>query len=276
MHEMRSKMAGGGVSPETPVARKPRRAAGAGTSLTKIPVKRVESRLTNQRGEDRIPVLLENISVTFRRRKRIARVINLSSGGAMIECDIEPRIGEAVSMELGEKNRGQCVVRWVRGSRIGLEFQGYSLLLGRSENGNFVFRRCDDGEAGEPDRAPRQSLVWGGTLHANFEASPVRVHNLSSGGAMLQSDRILPERTEVLLDLAGAGMLNAKVCWCEDGQIGIAFDGEFDISTLSVCTPEPPQPGTVWAKPLYLEDELSPTSPWAARWEKLTLKSLGW
>jgi PilZ domain len=275
MHDFRSKLTGG-AAPASPVARKGKPSE-RGTSLTKVPVRRTESRLTNQRTEDRIPVLLENVTILHRRRKRIARVINLSSGGGMIECDIEPRIGEGIEIELTENNRGKCVVRWIRGNRIGVEFEGYSLLLGRAENGSFVFRRCDEeDQAKEPERAQRQSLVWGGTLHANFESIPVRVHNLSPGGAMIQCNKVLEPGTDVLLDLAGAGMLNARVRWCEDGQIGIGFNGEFDVDTLSVCTPEPPAPGTVWAKPQYLEDELSPTSPWAARWEKLTLRDLGY
>jgi hypothetical protein len=277
MHEIRSIVTGEVVRPDTPVARKRRKAEPAGSSLAKIPVRREAPRTTNQRSEDRIPVLLDNITIVFRRRKRSARVVNLSSNGAMIECDIEARIGETIALELAEGNRGDSIVRWVRDSRMGIEFQGYSLLLGRSEDGNFVFRRCDDGaEESEPQRAPRQSLVWGGILHAKFESSEVRVHNVSSGGAMLQCDRVFDEGTDVLLELTGAGMLNAKVRWCEDGQIGISFDQEFDLATLSVCTPEPPQPGTVWMKPQYLEDELSPDSPWAARWEKLTLRDLGY
>ena len=275
MHEIRSKMGAGGARAEGPVASKANRADGASKSLSKVSVKRAEPRTTNQRSEDRIPVLLENVNITFRRKKRYARIINLSSSGGMIECDIEPRIGEAVSIELAPDNRGASIVRWVKGNRIGLEFQGYSLQLGRAQNGNFVFRRCDEAQA-TSERDKRQSMVWGGTLHANFESTPVRVHNLSSGGAMLTCDRILPEGQEVLLDLAGAGMLNGKVRWCEDGQIGVAFDGEFDVETLSVVTPEPAKPGTVWAKPEYLQDELSPTSPWAARWEKLSLRDLGW
>ena len=277
MHQIRSILSGEG-SAATPIAAKRGRSQpSAGASLTAIPVKREESRLTNHRAEDRQSGVIDSTRIHFRRRSYEARVINVSSHGAMVECAMELHIGDRIEIELAEGERGACVVRWLRDGRIGLEFSGYSMLLGRSEAGDFVFRRSDC-EHGQSERAPRQALVWMGTLHAQSGSFPVRLHNVSAGGAMIDAAEApaLDEGADVTLDLSGVGMLAAKICWAEAGQIGLRFDGEFDPSVLSNCAraAQPAPEGTRWLKPAYLETELSPDSPWAARWETLKPEDL--
>lgn len=273
MHSIRSILSGDQPQ-STPVASKRGRSRPSlGASLTAIPVKREESRLTNHRAEDRQSGVIDSTRIHFRRRAYDARVINVSSHGAMIDCAIEPHIGDRLDIELAEGERGACVVRWLREGRIGLEFAGYSLLLGRSESGDFVFRRSDAVEEAPPERAPRQTLVWMGNLHSEQGSFPVRLHNVSAGGAMVDAaeGHALAEDAEVMLDLSGVGMLKARVRWSADGRLGLGFDGEFDPAMLSGCAraAQPAPEGTTWLKPAYLETELSPDSPWAARWETL-------
>lgn len=274
MHELRSAiLSGAGVARATPVA--PKRRLGHGSSLVGIPVRREESRLTNQRREDRLPGVIGSAVLTFRRRKHEARVVNLSSTGMMAECAIEPRIGERLGLDLGEAGRGKCVVRWIRGSRLGLEFDGFSLRLGRSDSGDFVFQRHED-DRPKQARAPRQALAWPASIHAGGETTAVRIRNISPAGALLESERDLPAETAVMLDLSGAGMVTGTVRWCEDGHIGVKFDRDFDLRALSACAQETGETThATWLKPEYLETELEPDSPWAARWEKLTLADLG-
>ena len=278
MHSIRSILSGDQHQP-TPVAAKRRGSRSSlGTSLTAIPVRREESRLTNHRGEDRQSGVIDSTRIHFRRRCYDARVINVSSHGAMVECAVEPHIGDRVEIELAQDERGECVVRWLRDGRIGLEFAGYSLLLGRSESGDFVFRRSEAGQQKQAERAPRQALVWMGNLHTDSGTFPVRLHNVSAGGAMIDAadGQDLPEGAEVMLDLSGVGTLPARVRWSADGRLGLGFEGEFDPAILSNCAraAQPTPEGPSWLKPAYLETELSPDSPWAARWETLKPEDL--
>lgn len=275
MHEFRSTiLSGAATGPVTPIKGKSRQ--GSGSSLVGISVRREESRLTNQRREDRLPGVVACAILTFRRRKYEARVINLSSTGAMLECDIEPRIGEKVAIDLGDGSAGKCAVRWLRGSRIGVEFDGFGLMLGRSENGDFVI--SPDRKRKESPRPPREALVWSAEIHADGLAVPARLRNISSRGALLESQRAIAPETKVLIDLHGAGMVPGVARWYEDGHVGVQFDREFDIRALSACIQAETGknlPKANWLKPEYLETELDPNSPWAARWDWLTPSELG-
>src|SRR5688500_20280896 len=99
MHEIRSSILSSDEK-STPIAQKtkPKREGGGLGGLTKIAIRREEARVTNQRSEDRLRDRVEQSTIWFRRRRHEARVVNVSSRGAMIECDIEPHIGEATDI----------------------------------------------------------------------------------------------------------------------------------------------------------------------------------
>ncbi|HEX8449320.1 MAG TPA: hypothetical protein VF652_06995, partial [Allosphingosinicella sp.] len=72
--------------------------------------------------------------------------------------------------------------------------------------------------------------------------------------------------------LGEAGFQIAEVRWSKDGQVGLKFAQAFDIESLapSQLAERPPEV----LKPAYLETELQPDSPWAARFERLSLTDL--
>lgn len=277
MHKLRSDILSAGQERPSPVAAKTKaKAASLGGSLAAIPVKRTESRTTNQRDGDRLPDVLAETVLTLRRKKYEARVVNISSDGAMLEVEAELLIGERVSISLGDGSDGKCVVRWVKNGRVGLEFDGYSLELGRGEDGSFAFRRSTEGKRKIAERAVRQSLVWRATLHHGHDSLPVRLANVSSTGALLEGVLAIEPGSAVLLDFAGVGMMPSTVRWCKGGSIGLLFDRHFDVRALAICAREDAGLRKIdWVKPEYLMDERNPNSPHAGRWEKLTLADLG-
>jgi hypothetical protein len=123
MHELRTAILTGDVATlQNPVARKERcRRQSATGSLIAVSIPRVERRTTNQRREDRFPGVVERATIIFRRKKRLVRVVNLSRGGAMIECNILPMIGEEIGLEFENGERVSATVRWVREGRVGLD-----------------------------------------------------------------------------------------------------------------------------------------------------------
>ncbi|HYG46337.1 MAG TPA: PilZ domain-containing protein [Allosphingosinicella sp.] len=275
MHELRSTILAGEAKAASLVARKAKTKEGASAGgLTKIAIKREEARVTNQRLEDRLPGIVESTTIVFRRRRQQVGVVNVSSRGAMIRAEIEPRIGEQLDVLFDDKNRTRCIVRWVRDGRIGLEFV----------NETIFWTSGRDGPAFEPEKAPppaihavaerepRQKLLRAGTLYWSGISIPVRLRNISGGGARVESGRDLCPGAEVELDLGEAGFQVAEVRWSKDGQVGLRFAQSFDIETLapSHVAERPPEV----LKPAYLETELQPDSPWAARFEKLKLTDL--
>jgi hypothetical protein len=289
MHEFRSSIRNGVEPPSTPVASKARKAAASAAGgfggLTAIAIKRNEARLTNQRCEDRLRDIVDSTTIVFRRRKREVRVVNVSSRGAMIECELEARIGEKVDILFTPDNKTRCVVRWIREGRIGLEFENETIFWDGTRTNGPVFR--ESGEAGEKpcprevvEREPRQSLLRSGTLYWSGISIPVRLRNISAGGAQVESDQVLRSGAEVELDLGEAGFQVAEVRWSKDGQVGLRFAAEFDLDSLApaaaAAAAAPRNGGSApdLLKPAYLETETQPDSPWAARFERLTLAEL--
>jgi hypothetical protein len=289
MHELRSAIASGeALRPNGPIAKKSKAAEPKG-GLTAIAVKREESRQTNQRREERHRNLLEDATLYFRRRKYLVPVVNVSSSGVMIETDIDPWIGESLEIQFGDCNRTKCIVRWIRGNRMGLEFNDETTIIGPASIQEFIIRRLRGNEdagggagtaGAKPNREPRHNLIWIATLHFDHDSYPVRMRNISSEGAMLETKHQFPVGTEVLLDLEEAGTAFAKVQWAKGGQIGLKFDAKFNLKNLTKCSPTAAsinaagKPTTYMVKPKYLESEKSKSSPWAAMWDKFGLEDL--
>ena len=82
-------------------------------------------------------------------------------------------------------------------------------------------------------RPPRHRLIRVGQLRIGEDAMPVRLRNISEGGAMIESDRPLETGARVALDLDAAGLLDAEVRWSQRGQIGLRFDRGFQLGKLA-------------------------------------------
>ncbi|HYI41424.1 MAG TPA: EAL domain-containing protein [Allosphingosinicella sp.] len=119
--------------------------------------------------------------------------------------------------------------------------------LGCSQVQGFVFARplpadealalaTESGPSAEVvgfSRPPRHRLIRNGTLLYNGRALPVRLRNISAGGAMIESDRTLDPGTSVELDLDSAGTLAAEVRWCQQGRVGLHFAEAFALGKLA-------------------------------------------
>jgi hypothetical protein len=286
MHGIRSAiLAGDAPKPSGPVAVKRKKTpAELAGSLAAVAVKRTESRLSNQRREERHRDLVEEATLHFRRRKYQVAVVNTSASGAMVEAELDARIGEKMQIQFANCNKTECVVRWRRGDRIGIEFNQDTTIIAPRSIQDFIIRKLrgdaaadEAAEDAKSSRAPRQVLIWIGTVHYNHDTVPVRLRNISTDGAMLETGHSFPVGTEILLDLEEAGTAFAKVRWARGGQIGIKFDQKFNLKHLALCagtTHSSDGKSNYMVKPRYLESETAKDSPWAAAWEKFTPEEL--
>jgi hypothetical protein len=92
-------------------------------------VARTERRNADQRSEPRREDIVDCSTLFFRGGVHLVPVVNISSRGAMVVSDIEPRIGENVIIRFEGCSPVYAAVRWVRGGRVGLGF-GSELLIG--------------------------------------------------------------------------------------------------------------------------------------------------
>jgi hypothetical protein len=92
-------------------------------------IPRAQPRVADQRSEERRSDLAERAVISFRGQDHLVPVLNISSRGTMIECDIMPRIGETIVIQFEHCTRIHSFVRWVRDGRVGLNF-GHEIILG--------------------------------------------------------------------------------------------------------------------------------------------------
>ena len=79
-------------------------------------------------------------------------------------------------------------------------------------------------------REPRVALFRQGQLSSDGHAHPVRVRNISSGGAMIEIDPEAMISNAVVLQLSATEQFSGTVRWAHDRRIGVAFDTRIDVA----------------------------------------------
>jgi hypothetical protein len=108
-------------------------------------------------------------------------------------------------------------------------------------------------------RPPRHRLLRNGVLEHGGDVLPVRLRNISAGGAMIECERPLAPDTLVVLDVDEAGRLEADVRWSQRGQVGLKFRREFELRRLS--RPKAGPGGLKMLTPAYLEPREESAAP---------------
>jgi hypothetical protein len=269
------------------VVKRKRRRQFKGLDVSEISVRREEARCLDTREADRQPIRGMMADVTFRGRRREVELVNLSPGGAMVASGLKPDLCEHLDLHLGNSGLIECLVRWVKGGRIGLEFAHETQLQCTDDERSALLlsviqyafpsdeRFCPEPPAAaamDARSAPRHPLIWAGELLYGPSSWQVRLRNISERGALLECNASLREGSEVLLDLGAAGSLTATVSWACGDHVGLEFDEIFDLQQLAKAMPRL-TPAT-WSRPAYLINEAPPESAWEAMWNRMSIAEL--
>ena len=276
MNSFRDSILGGQAS-EGPLlpAKKPKAAAESDSGLA---VPRAEARIHNQRSESREFLSEGEAHLKVGRRKYVVDLVNLSGGGAMVGTNLPLKLWQEVQLELDETHTVECVVRWIKGDRMGLEFahetqvtgdaaKRDAMLLDTIER-NFPEAATEtvvesDQRTGQRREGRRHPLIWSGAVHYDHDTTAVRLRNISETGVLIESERPYPQEAEVLLDLGGAGQFFANVSWSRGDQVGLRFREPFDIACLANAKPQVATHN--WQEPTYFGPGEDRRSPWADR-----------
>lgn len=255
-------------------------------ALTNVVIAREETRRTDMRQEDR--PLLGDVPATiiFREGTHDVAIVNLSGGGAMISFPIEPYIGERLDLHLDDEQVIQCVVRWVKGGRVGLEFAHETHLKCTPEKSETLLRNVVAQLAGGSDfetlpvlpppaearKADRHPLIWSGELSYRSHKWDVRLRNISETGALVQFPGAVREGSEVVLGLGEGVEITAVVSRVVGDHVGLEFNEPFDLCELSNCKPQVTPP--TWIRPAYLEADVPEDSAWDEPWNRMSLREL--
>lgn len=250
-------------------------------SFADVTVKREAVRQANHRDSDRHRLHDTRIELLHAGHRQVVTLVNLSGGGAMIEGADGLRLWDEITLTLGECGKVSAAVRWLRGDRIGLEFAQETRLDGdRRELTNMVHQiisqshpdfpselanepandqpsvsdepavKDETDDVGANDREIRHPLIWSGKIHYDYETIPVRLRNISAGGALIECGSDLAIDAELLLELDKAGTFFATVKWIHGDTAGLLFHQPFDLQCLASANAVPAQ--SRWVAPDYL------------------------
>lgn len=266
---------------------------GEGDALARVKVPRSEARRGNHRGGDRHRLNGETATALYKRKSHDVEVVNLSRGGAMVRCGFKPKLWDLIELRLGEGLGLEGAVRWIKGDSIGLEFahetviecdpeERAALLLAviqRSFPDDQVRLETPQAEEGRPEQAEenlgnrdekRHPLIWMGEVHFAHDSNPVRLRNVSAGGALVDVAVDYPLGGEVMLDLGDAGQFFATVQWARGDQAGLRFNDPFDIACLAKARPDVTPHS--WNVPGFLTDTADDDgSPWHENWSRSSI-----
>jgi hypothetical protein len=70
---------------------------------------------------------------------------------------------------------------------------------------------------------------------ASIEGQPfeLRLRNISSMGALVESDASVAPGAELTIDIVGVGPVRGLVRWAQSGKFGVQFEREFDLTRLA-------------------------------------------
>lgn len=286
---IRAKVFGGAQPAEEPLIKAKKPKGSKADSLNSISVARETRRAANARSEDRHRLTDEQARITHNGSDMTVELINLSGGGAMVSGEFEPMLWDRVDLHLGNHGTIECAVRWVREGRVGLEFAHETQLDWPSDEVAVVLRHVIERtfphirfpKSSEPQpvkseprtdehrAATRHPLIWSGTLHYDFESSPVRLRNISSSGAMIETDAMIRVGAEPLLELSAEVSLSTTVEWAVGDQIGLRFHAPFDMKLLAETRPTVAR--SDWTAPAYLDPDADLDED---RWGRLNIQQL--
>lgn len=302
MNEFRAKLLGkeptGASLLKAKGARKQPAHAAEDESFSDLTIPRDSARQSHHRDEDRHRLASEQVAIAHDGAVQRVSLINLSGGGAMIEGATGLRLWDRVELHLGDCGPVEAAVRWIKSDRIGLEFahetrietgtEELATMLQAVLDRSFAdvvlaaSQAVEPADAGDPEpvkaareeheRELRHPLIWSGTIHFNHDSTPVRLRNISSGGALIEGGATCPVGAELLLDLGGGGTIFATVHWARGDTVGLKFHTAFDLAQLAAARPE--ITSARWVAPDYLRTDRSAMSPWASQWGRIDLAGL--
>jgi len=293
-------LSGKGLYPKNPVVSDKKGRGATEDDLRSVEVPRAEQRTHNHRDDDRHRLDQETAMARFEGMEHEVSLINLSGGGAMIECDFQPRLWERVDLIFAKGSEIECAVRWIRENRVGLEFahetridcppEARDALLLEVIHRSFPEVALAPRDEQPPAEAPRSKmeeedavansrrserrhpLVWTGEIYFAHSNEKVRLRNISESGALIEGSVQYPVGVELLLDLGEAGQHFATVSWTCGDKAGLRFNNAFDLKLLGSAKPELAPKMMIRPGPGLSSSDLD--NPWAHGWKRQSLDEL--
>ena len=102
-------------------------------------------------------------------------------------------------------------------------------------------------------REPRHRLMRRALAILDGNPVELRLHNISSMGALVECEVPVAPGAELAIDIVGVGPVRGIVRWAQARKFGVQFDGQFDLARLAPKK-ENPNPTTM-LRPRYMDEQ---------------------
>ncbi|WP_165357343.1 PilZ domain-containing protein [Sphingosinicella sp. CPCC 101087] len=175
--------------------------------------------------EEADPSVLQPGAIVAGSIRQVCLIRKISAGGAILHADIPVEEGRRLELELetGEHLDGRIV--WQRGSELGLRFDEAIDVLPILAH-NLV------SQPGERRRMPRVEVSCPARLEMGPRNLLVTVHDISQGGAKIETPFPLEVDRDIVLSPERLQPLTGRTVWVDGCVAGVSFEPELDWQAL--------------------------------------------
>ncbi len=154
--------------------------------------------------------------------RELCLVKNMSAGGIMLQLYCEPKLGQAVEVELKTGVSVAGRVSWVQNGQARVAFAAPI---------DVVEILTHDGRGPRP-RMPRVETNALVCVRHGASIFRLRAADISQGGVKVELPAELPVDAEVVVTLPGLPPQPGAVCWSHGGFAGLSFNRPLPLATL--------------------------------------------
>lgn len=183
--------------------------------------------VADRRGSARASTVLLIGKIHDGRSTTACLVLNLSDVGLMARLSFGATVGQRVAVEMRGMPLATATIRWVNGSKAGMEFD-------YRQNLNPVFcLLSDDGVVARP---PRFDVSLEAVLRIAGRGIKVHVVNISPGGVRLSAEAAVERGQTGQIVVTGRDLcMYGSVRWVENGEFGFHFSTPLPLGILREC-----------------------------------------
>lgn len=159
-------------------------------------------------------------------RASLCLLRNISNDGVQIKAYCKLGVGTPVTIIVAEEDPIEGRIAWVDDRLAGVSFR-YKLPL------STLLRVKQETKEGRRRSSPRVTTEAAATLRTCGRAYRVKLTDISTTGAKLQTTERLPSSGSAVLNLPDLPPLSAFIRWSEDQDLGLSFPSPLPVEIVS-------------------------------------------
>lgn len=186
----------------------------------------IEADPGERRASSRIRTVFRSTRITSSSDAGLARMLNISNGGALIETPLKLAVGDRLQVELDDDVALSAAVLWRREHLMGVQFTAsidcIAMLIALSKQCGAALAR--------PLRLPVSKPV---EVTDGFKTHMLLVHDISKKGLRIRDEGKLKPGMEIAVRLSPTNVVRGAVRWARGLEVGVELNELISDSVLS-------------------------------------------